>query len=304
MKRALQLCASIDLLIAIWAIGWPHLWFDWSGMERPAYLDLWRIFGLALSVFAIGYLIASINPVRYWPIVVMGLIIHIMAPAGFVWACCRGQMLWEASWLLILADALWVPVFMIILWKIIKAHLVVLPEKHLTLEQASRRFQLANGQTLNEASQQQPLAIIFLRHFGCAFTQLLLNSLQDSEKVASAKGVKIVLVHMLEDRKAKDYLKKHGEVSRISDPKCELYQAFGLGKGDFLDIFGPKVWIVGIYALFKGCGVGKLAGDGLQMPGTFLYYQGEIKAQKIASDASDLPDPCEMLSNVDIKAEA
>ena len=58
----------------------------------------------------------------------------------------------------------------------------------------------------------------------------------------------------------------------------------------FLELFGPRVWYRGFAAVFKGCGVGHLAGDGLQMPGAFLVKDGKIiKGQKAAS-AADLPD--------------
>lgn len=298
MKRSLQGASVTFFVVSIWAICWPHLWFDWSGMARPAYLDLWRTFGMALSVFGLGFLLASINPAQLWPIVLMGLIVHVSAPAGFFWACYRGAMKWEASWLLLLANVVWIPVFLRILWKVGSGYLAVIPEQVLTLKQAGDQFRVSEEETLREASERQPLAIVFLRHFGCTFTQLMLKRLQESQRIAAEKGAKLVLIHMLEAERAKVYLKQHEEVARIADPKCELYQAFGLGKGDFWDLFGPRVWLVGVYALFKGCGVGRLAGDGLQMPGAFLYYKGEILTKKVAKDAGDLPDPARVLDEV------
>ena len=56
------------------------------------------------------------------------------------------------------------------------------------------------------------------------------------------------------------------------------------------ELFGPKVWLLGMKALFQGCGVGKLAGNGLQMPGAFVFHQGEIIAAQRAETAADLPD--------------
>jgi hypothetical protein len=43
-------------------------------------------------------------------------------------------------------------------------------------------------------------------------------------------------------------------------------------------------------ALFKGCGVGHLAGDGLQMPGAFLFRDGKIISAQRARTQADLPD--------------
>jgi hypothetical protein len=69
-----------------------------------------------------------------------------------------------------------------------------------------------------------------------------------------------------------------------------LYRSFGLGKAGFWELFGPRVWLRGIIALFRGCGVGHLAGDGLQMPGVFLFHRGKVMASQPARSAADLPD--------------
>jgi hypothetical protein len=63
-----------------------------------------------------------------------------------------------------------------------------------------------------------------------------------------------------------------------------------LGKGGFIELFGPHVWWRGAIAIFKGCGVGHLAGDGLQMPGAFVFHQGKIITSQPAHSAADLPN--------------
>ena len=100
----------------------------------------------------------------------------------------------------------------------------------------------------------------------------------------------MVLVHMLQSGKETRYLGERSGVTRIADPRCELYRAFGLGKGGFLELFGPSVWWRGALSIFKGCGVGHLAGDGLQMPGAFLFHRQQILASQRAQSAADLPD--------------
>ena len=95
---------------------------------------------------------------------------------------------------------------------------------------------------------------------------------------------------MLQSGQEIDYLGDHSSVKRIADPRCELYRAFGLGKGGFLELFGPHVWWRGLIAVFKGCGVGHLAGDGLQMPGAFVFRKGKINSSQRAKSAADLPD--------------
>ena len=149
---------------------------------------------------------------------------------------------------------------------------------------------LSDGRTLLEASRDKTLALVFLRHFGCTFTRQILRGLDGIEEQARQNGADLVIVHMLKRGKEVDYLTGHDELLRIADPCCELYRAFGLGKGGFLELFGPKVWWLGMLSIFKGCGVGHLAGDGMQMPGAFLFRDGSIISAQRASTAADMPD--------------
>lgn len=158
------------------------------------------------------------------------------------------------------------------------------------VRKAAADFQLSSGETLGEASKSRMLVLVFLRHFGCTFTRQILRGLEDIQRNAVAHQAELVLVHMLKSGEEIRYLAGHSDVTRIADPKCELYRTFGLGKGGLLELFGPRVWWLGFIAIFKGCGVGHLAGDGRQMPGAFLFRNGEIVASQRARSASDLPD--------------
>lgn len=158
------------------------------------------------------------------------------------------------------------------------------------LDQLTALFHLSTGETLLEASRSRLLVLVFLRHFGCTFTRQLLRGLEEFQRSAAQMGGDLVLVHMLKSGDEIRYLGGHGDVARIADPRCELYRAFGLGRGGFLELFGPRVWWLGAVSIFKGCGVGHLAGDGLQMPGAFVFRDGEILAAQRAKSASDMPD--------------
>jgi hypothetical protein len=154
----------------------------------------------------------------------------------------------------------------------------------------SGRFRLTTGETLKEASDSRLLALVFLRHFGCTFTRQILRGLDEIQQEAQTRGAELVLIHMLKTGGELRYLGDHGDVARIADPGCELYRSFGLGRGGFLELFGPRVWWLGAVSIFKGCGVGHLAGDGLQMPGTFLFQNGRIISAQRAASASDIPN--------------
>jgi len=46
----------------------------------------------------------------------------------------------------------------------------------------------------------------------------------------------------------------------------------------------------GAVAFFRGCGVGLIRGDGLQMPGAFLLKDQKIVNAQRAQTAADLPN--------------
>jgi len=164
------------------------------------------------------------------------------------------------------------------------------PGGSVAVDRVAAGFRLSSGETLLEASNERVLALVFLRHFGCTFTRRILRGLEELKAEADRRSARLVLVHMLRDGEELRYLAENQEVARIADPACELYRAFGLGKGGFIELFGPRVWWLGLLALYKGCGVGYLAGDGRQMPGAFLFHEGGILACQRARSASDLPD--------------
>ncbi|MGA0846230.1 MAG: AhpC/TSA family protein [Luteolibacter sp.] len=156
-------------------------------------------------------------------------------------------------------------------------------------EEILDRFHLSSGETLLEASRRQVLVVVFLRHFGCTFTRQILRGLERLQEQASQRGARLVLVHMLKRGDESRYF-HGGDVSWIADTGCQLYRAFGLGRGGLMELFGPRVWLMGALSLLKGCGVGHLAGDGLQMPGAFLLREGKILAAQRAKSAADMPD--------------
>lgn len=157
-------------------------------------------------------------------------------------------------------------------------------------EEMTKSFSLTSGESLWEASQDQTIALVFLRHFGCTFTRQIIRGLEEVDHTAKQQGARLVLVHMLKSGEEVRYLSDHEKMPRITDPHCHLYRAFGLGKGGFFELFGPRVLFMGVMALFKGCGVGYLAGDGRQMPGAFLFRKGHVIASQPAKDASELPN--------------
>jgi hypothetical protein len=292
MTRVLVVAGIYHLLFAVASSAWPHFCFDWAGIARPNHPVLWRAAGLLSAVFGTGFLIASRDPIRHWPLVLLGFAKATLVIVLLVTSIFAAELPAKALWLVFFDDFIWWFPLAAILWATVQAHVGRPPtrEEPLTIAEACQSYSLSSGETLAEASSQQTLALVFLRHFGCTFTRQILRHLQDLQKEADRHDARLVLVHMLQKGRETHYLGQRSGVARIADPMCELYRAFGLGKGGFLELFGPRVWLRGAVSVFKGCGVGHLAGDGLQMPGAFLLRDSAVISRQPARTASDLPD--------------
>ena len=254
---------------------------------------MWQGFGVLMGGLGCAFIIAARDPIHNWQFILLGFAKFTLGIVGFSVALARGEVRSASLWMMVVDHLVWWFPFAAMLWTCARAHLGVPPTRSTPLEisEAAEIYQLSDGRSLAEASKHKLLALVFLRHFGCTFTRQILRELEDIQREAITHGAELVLVHMLQSGRETRYLGQRGdEVARIADPRCELYRAFGLGKGGFLELFGPRVWWRGVMSLFKGCGVGHLAGDGLQMPGAFLFRDGKIISSQRASSASDLPD--------------
>ncbi len=109
---------------AIYNLAWgsfavlvPALPFKMLGVAIPNYLSLWQCIGMIVGVYGIGYGIAAMNPVRHWPIVLVGLLGKIFGPIGFIWTAMKGELPWTAGATILTNDVMWwIPFGMILLY--------------------------------------------------------------------------------------------------------------------------------------------------------------------------------------------
>ena len=149
------------------------------------------------------------------------------------------------------------------------------------------------GKTVLDLSNEKPVLLVFLRHFGCIFCREALKDISNKRKEFENKGVHIVLVHMSDSATAEKYFDDYNlkGIIHVSDPDCMYYASFGLVKGSFNQLFGLKNFIRGVEQTIKGNLITfKQIGDGFQMPGIFMIRQGRIIDSYIHKFAADRPD--------------
>lgn len=150
-----------------------------------------------------------------------------------------------------------------------------------------------SGKSLQDISSDGVVMLVFLRHFGCVFCRDSLKDLSSKRQAFAQQGVDMVFVHMTDNDVADTYFDKFGleGATHISDPSCQLYQDFGLLKGNFTQLFGLKTMIRGFEIAAKGIyPTTKFIGDGFQMPGIFMLKNGKVTNSFIHKLAIDVPD--------------
>jgi len=292
MRTTLLLAAGYNILWGAHAVLLPSLQFNLLGMAAPNYPFLWQCIGMIVGVYGVGYAIAATNPLRHWPIVLVGLLGKIFGPIGFVWTWMQGGIAGKFGYTIITNDLIWWIPFALIL---IEAAKGPPPSTHgRTFAELVASKHSNNGLTLADLSAAQNLLIVFLRHTGCTFCREALADLQRNLPTLTTQNTKVALVHMSSPEEFSRFASEYGmeDIDAFSDPDRELYRAFELTRGSLWQLFGPAVWLAGIRAWRHG--VGMLAGDGFQMPGAFVLRDGKIiKAFKHQS-AGARPDYCEL----------
>lgn len=289
----LLLAGGHNLLWGAWVIAFPRQWFQLTGMAVPEALSLWQGTGLLVAVMGIGFLLAARAPQRHWPVVLMGLMAKLAAPMGVLLALMRGEFTTLAAWIALPQDIIWwVPFFLILQQAAQNALQQGKPVRKFSLDEALDTYQLNDKEeTLREASAENPLLLIFLRHFGCAFCRETLSDLRAARQSIEATGARMAVVHMVDTMTARLYLEsvELNDLPAISDPTSALYEAFQLRKGNLGALFGPKVILRGLAVILRGHGVGSIAGDPTQMPGVFLLHQGRIVRAYRHQSVADRP---------------
>jgi hypothetical protein len=117
------------ILAGIFNLAWggavvlfPRAWFAWAGLEPPdRSIEIWQCLGMVVGVYGIGYLIAARDPLRHWPIVLVGLLGKVLGPIGFLNAAMRGDLPWVVGWMNVTNDLVWWVPFGMILWHAYRA---------------------------------------------------------------------------------------------------------------------------------------------------------------------------------------
>ncbi len=147
------------------------------------------------------------------------------------------------------------------------------------------------GNDLRTLTENKTVMLVFLRQFGCIFCRETLDDFSNVKADLDKRNIKLVFVHMSEEKYGDEYLEKFGLAGEehVSDPDMSLYEYFGLKKGGFRELYGLKMWSRFI-KLKHGNEHKPEFGSIRQMPGIFLIQKGKIITSFIHKTPADRPD--------------
>ncbi len=281
-----------NLLWGAAVVLFPSLLFDATGMEPPLYPQIWQCVGMIVGVYGIGYLVAARDSRRHWPIVLVGLLGKVFGPVGFVGTVLSGDLPIAFGATILTNDLIWWIPFTAMLWDAAKSHGGFDQQDHVSLEVALDSLNDQNGQSLRALSDERPLLLLLTRHAGCTFCKETIADLPQQRATIEANGLGIAVVMMSPAAELAGIAERYGlsDTSWISDPERLSYRALEVKRGSFAQLFGPSVWLRGISATLRGHRVGRLAGDGFQLPGSFVLHNGRVLLAKRHKTAAERVD--------------
>ena len=111
MRNWLFAAAAYNALWGAFVIFFPLALFEWFALEPPNYVSIWQCVGMIVGVYGVGYAIAATDPMRHWPIVLVGLLGKVFGPFGFLFAVANAELPWRFGWTIITNDLIWWPAF-------------------------------------------------------------------------------------------------------------------------------------------------------------------------------------------------
>jgi len=115
-RRWLRAAGIYNLAWGTLMVLMPQMLFDFAGMARINYPEIWQCLGMVIGVYGIGFWIAASDHRRHWPIVLVGLLGKVFGPIGFALALWRGTMGWKFGVTILTNDLLWWVPFGMMLW--------------------------------------------------------------------------------------------------------------------------------------------------------------------------------------------
>lgn len=115
MRTTLSLAGFWNLALGGFVLAfWPAP-FHWFDLHEPLYPRIVQCVGLLIALLGVGYILASRDPLRHWPVVLVGLLGKVLVPLAMVEASLRSDLPWMLAVFSLAIEIVWWAPFALIL---------------------------------------------------------------------------------------------------------------------------------------------------------------------------------------------
>lgn len=277
-------------------ILYPHLLSSVIISQGNTTLVFWDFMSIVTFILGLVLFIASFDPFKHWLIILLASLFHLAMVGGFLFGYRLGWFSGDYMPFLFFNHIIWLIPNGYVLYMVYRRAFEtddMLIDTFNSDDYPLSLFDTTDGRNIGELAEQGPLLLVFLRHFGCPFCKESLLQLQEYRARLEEKGISIVLVYMVNDKVANEYLSTYNlqDLAQVSDPEEIFYKSFRLKRGSFIQLFGLKVWMRWVSLGWrKKLYNTRPEGDVAQMPGIFLLNNGHIVKQYVHRSVADTPD--------------
>lgn len=117
MYYVLMAAGIYNIFWGAYVVLLPEHFFKLTSLPIPKYIQFWQCIGMIVGVYGIGYIAAAYDPLKHWPITLVGLLGKIFGPIGFLQAIITDTLPLIFGVNIITNDLIWWVPFTIILYK-------------------------------------------------------------------------------------------------------------------------------------------------------------------------------------------
>jgi hypothetical protein len=115
MRHVMRAAGVHNLGYGLLLAFYPSETFSWLGMPQTPDVMI-RCIGMMVGVYALCYWIAGSDPVKYWPLVAVGIVGKTLGPVGFLHGTLNGIFSWKGWIMIFFNDVIWwLPFWLIVL---------------------------------------------------------------------------------------------------------------------------------------------------------------------------------------------
>jgi peroxiredoxin len=142
---------------------------------------------------------------------------------------------------------------------------------------------------LGETWAERPVALVFLRHFGCSFCREHVADLSAERERIEAAGGDLVAIGMGTPAHAADFRAESNlGFSLLVAEDTSVHEEAGLTNGSWMRVLGPRAWPGIVRATRKGHRAKLTGADMSQLGGTFVVdTDGALLWEHRARDSAD-----------------